>query len=94
MKQNIYFISHILYRNFDNSLVDSLFPSKPKEADITSIYKKEENYLKENYGPVCILPNISKVHERLMYDQINAYFETILSKVQCGFLKACTCNIS
>ena len=83
MKKNIVF--YVLYYNFNNSFFDSEFPSKLKEADITSIYKKIEKYLKENYRPVNILTNISNVDERLMYDQISTYFETILSNVQCSF---------
>ena len=83
MKKNIVFC--ILYHNFNNSLFDSEFPSKLKEADITSIYKKIEKYLKENYRPVNILTNISNVDERLMYDQINTHFEKMLFNVQCSF---------
>ena len=42
---------------------------------------------KENYRPISILPNISKVYERCLYDQISDYFEDILSKYQRGFRK-------
>ena len=42
---------------------------------------------KKNYRPISILPNISKVYERCLYDQISDYFEDILSKYQCGFRK-------
>ena len=42
---------------------------------------------KENYRPISILPNISKVYERCLYDQISKYFETRFSKFQCGFRK-------
>ena len=71
--------------NFNNSLFDSEFPCKLKEADITPAYKKERNI--ENCPPVRTLPNFCKVYERSMYDQISACFETILSKVQCDFRK-------
>ena len=37
--------------------------------------------------PVSILSNISKVYERCIYDQIQTYFDKILSKYQCGFRK-------
>ena len=33
------------------------------------------------------MPNISKIFERCLYDQINTYFENILSKLQFGFRK-------
>ena len=36
---------------------------------------------------MSILSNISKVYERCIYDQIQTYFDQILSKYQCGFRK-------
>ena len=47
--------------------------------------KKEDQFDAENYRPVSILSRFSKVYERCMYDQIDEYFNKILSKQQCGF---------
>ena len=41
----------------------------------------------QNYRPVSILPNLWKIHERCLFDQICKYFNRILSKWQCGFRK-------
>ena len=38
-----------------------------------------------NCRPVSILPNISNLYERCMDQQMNKYFESLLSKFQCGF---------
>ena len=35
--------------------------------------------------PVSILSNISKICERCIYDQIQLFFDSLLSKYQCGF---------
>ena len=43
--------------------------------------------MKNNYKPVSILPSVSKVYERCIYDQINDYFHPLFSKLQCGFWK-------
>ena len=51
------------------------------------MYKKKSKLPKENYRPISILPNISKLYERCLYDQISKYFETRFSKFQCGFRK-------
>ena len=51
------------------------------------IHKKDDKTDKENYRPISILPNLSKVYERLMYNQIYPYFDTLISKFQCGFRK-------
>ena len=58
-----------------------------KYADVIPIHKKDDKTDKENYRPISILPNLSKVYERLMYNQIYPYFVTLFSKFQCGFGK-------
>ena len=52
-----------------------------KHADIKPNYKKESRNEKENYRPVSILLNLSKFFERFMHDQLNDYFDKILSKI-------------
>ena len=42
---------------------------------------------KNNYRPVSILPILSKLFERLISKQLSEFFESILSKFQCGFRK-------
>ena len=34
-----------------------------------------------------MLPNLSKIFERCMHDQLKGYFDKIMSKYQCGFRK-------
>ena len=58
-----------------------------KYADVTPIYKKHDKTDKTNYRPISILPNLSKFCERLMYNQISLYFDSVFCKFQCGFLK-------
>ena len=78
-----YFISAI----FNNAVNKGVFPDELKHADIKPIYKKESRNEKENYRPVSILPNLSKIFERCMYHQLKDYFDKLLSKYQCGFRK-------
>ncbi len=63
------------------------FPTSLKQADITPAYKKGETTNKDNYRPISILPNISKIFERNMYNQIYSYIEHYLSPYLCGFRK-------
>ena len=44
-----------------------------------------KNQVLKKYRPVSLLPKISKNLERCMHRQISEYFETVLSKFQCGF---------
>ena len=58
-----------------------------KLANVTSVHKKGNRSEKDNYRPVNILPNLSKIFERCIYNQISRFFDKILSKQQCGFRK-------
>ena len=40
-----------------------------------------------NYRPSRILLNLSKLYDRLLYDQIHSYFDKVFLKGQCGFRK-------
>ena len=51
------------------------------------VFKKKDRNNVENYRPVSILPNLSKIYERCLYDQMYKYFNHIFSKWQCGFRK-------
>ena len=87
IKKNVDIISHFLCHNFSNLLSCSTFPTGMKYADVIPIHKKDDKSDKTNYRPISILPNLSKVYERLMYNQIFPYFNSDFSKFQCGFRK-------
>ena len=72
----------------DHSIDNNIFPSTLKLANITPVFKKGSANSKENYRPVSILPNLSKIFERCMFKHMSNYFEKhFLSKYQCGFRK-------
>ena len=52
------------------------------------VFKKLDPTDKTNFRPVSLLPLLSKVFEKIMYDQLNEYVETFLNKLLCGFCKA------
>ena len=85
--KNSEYFSLYFHKNINYCLEQSLFPHDLKLADVASVYKKKSKASKGNYRPVSILSNISKVYERCIYDQIQTYFDKILSKYQCGFRK-------
>ena len=58
-----------------------------KAAEVTRIFKKNDDLDKENYRPVSVLPHVSKIIERVMYIQIENFMEDKLSKLLTGFRK-------
>ena len=85
IKENINIITDFIYNNFNNSLFSSYFLSSLKNADITPVFKKMDYENVKIYSPVSILPVLSKVYGRCMYDQKYAQLKKILSKWECGF---------
>ena len=72
---------------FNSSLENNSFPSNLKMADISPAHKKYETTNKENYRPISILPAVSYIFEKIMYDQIVMYMNTYLSDYLCGIRK-------
>ena len=73
--------------NLFNMLKTGNFPDNLKLADITPLFKKKNPLHKVNYGPVSVLPSISKVFEKLMQKQISDYINNYLSPYLCGYRK-------
>ena len=63
-----------------------LYPLDLKLADVAPVFRKSKSS-KDNYRPVSILSNISKINERCIYNELYSYFDKILSNKQCGFCK-------
>ena len=59
-------------------------------ANVRPIYKRVDPFDKKNYRPVSILALLSKVYERVIYEQASNYFEPFFNEILCGFRKACS----
>ena len=64
-----------------------LSPRNQKMQMWFQFLKKKDPRNVENYRPVSILPNLLRIYERYLYDEMYEYFKHILSKWQCGFHK-------
>ena len=87
VKENKDLISYVVYNNFNNALSSSQYPNGLKYADVTPLFKKDDKSDKSNYRPISILPNLGKVYEGIMHNQIYPYLNKVFSKYQCGFWK-------
>ena len=63
-----------------------------KLADVSSLYKKNDNLKKDNYRPVSVLPSLSKVYERVMGQQLSDFFDKIFSALLSAFRKRYSCQ--
>ena len=72
---------------YNNSTHCSKFPNSLKLADVTPAHKKHERTKMDNYRPISILPPISKIFEKNMFEQISSYIDKYLSPCLFGFRK-------
>ena len=80
-------VSSYLSKMYNTSKNSQNYPSSLKLADVTPIYKAKERILKKNYRPVSLIPILSKIYEKNMYDPIYSYIEKFLSPFLFGFRK-------
>ena len=87
LKDNVDICKMALSSDVNKCIYNGIFPNNLKHADITPTIKKIDRLHKTNYRPISILPTLSKVYEKLFYNQIYNYFNGIFSKYLCGFRK-------
>ena len=73
LKLALPFIENSLTLLFNSSMETSQFPYAWKIARIVSVFKDGEKEIKSNYGPISILPVISRLFEKLIADQVHQY---------------------
>ena len=57
------------------SLESGVFPQKMKIALVILIFKKGDNQDCNNYRPISLLPNISKLFEKLIHNRLSKFLE-------------------
>ena len=63
------------------------FPNQLKFAEVTNVLKKDDELSKENYNPVSVLSRTSKILDRIVFTQMNLFFESKFSSLLTGFSK-------
>ena len=84
LKQTIQVHLKYLTNTINNSLKESTFPEELKQSEVIPAYKKLDPLQKENYRPMSLLLHISKIFERVIYNQINSFMENKISKYVTG----------
>ena len=69
------------------SIDNNCYPEDLKLAEVSPVFKKKDDLNKENYRPISVLSHVSKVFERVMYQQIEDFMKDKLSNLLIGFRK-------
>lgn len=87
LKESASVISNSLTLIINKSFESGIFPSYWKIGKVFSLFKSGDTTNRQNYRPISILPAISKVCERIVYDQLYDYLSknNLLNKYQSGF---------
>ena len=72
---------------FTKSILTGIYPTEWKLARVTPIFKKGSKSGINNYRPISVIPVVSKVLEKFVYDQLYHYLNDnkLLSSCQSGF---------
>ena len=70
----------------NGSLITGVFPNDWKLSKIIPIPKSKPHNLIENYRSISVIPTISKVIEKLVYQQLSPYLEDndLLKETSCN----------
>ena len=71
-------LKHILTKPLtiiiNRSLKSGIFPDKLKITKVIPLYEKDDPSVLGNYRPISLLPAISKLFERVLFNQIHDFF--------------------
>ena len=81
------FIGPSLTEIFDSCIDTENFPDEWKIAKVTPIFKKGSKSDLNNYRPISVLPIVSKLLEKIIYQQLYDYLDKnkLLNTYQSGF---------
>ena len=89
IKASMPIISKPLSLIINQVLNTGIFPDNLKIAKVVPLYKKRDDGLFTNYRPISLLSSVSKIFERVIFNQLIQYFDRykLLYKSQYGFRK-------
>ena len=79
----IYYLTFII----NLSITTGIFPNEWKYARVSPIFKDEDKTDPNNYRPISVLPIVSKLIERVVFNQLYTYlnYNNLLTESQSGF---------
>ena len=75
LKIGLSVIAESLCDIFNLSVATGVFPDSWKIARVAPIFKSGQSYDRSNYRPISVLPFLSTVFEKLIYNQLYDYLD-------------------
>ena len=90
IKKCIYSIARPLRHVFGLSFMEGIFPEQFKTATVVPIYKGGDPRCADNYRPISLLNNFSKIIEKIICLRLTPFLESndLISRFQFGFRKS------
>ena len=70
------YIAKSLLKIFNTSLETGKFPDSWKAARVAPIFKDGDKSLRSNYRPISVLPVVSRLLEKLVFNQLYKYLDS------------------
>ena len=84
--------THPIANLINNTMAMNTFPDQLKCAELSPLFKKEDNLNKTNFRPVSILTGISKLYESVVNDQLLEYFSRLFNDLIGAYRKGYSCQ--
>ena len=85
-------LTHPIANLINNTMAMNTFPDQLKCAELSPLFKKEDNLNKTNFRPVSILTGISKLYESVVNDQLLEYFSRLFNDLISAYRKGYSCQ--
>ena len=73
VKDSAEVICPTLTKSFNSFLQQGIFPEDLENATISPMYKNGDKSDCSNYRPVSVVPNVAKILEKIVYNQLISY---------------------
>ena len=96
IKAIIQYILEPLKKIFNLSIQTNTFPDNMKIAIIKPLYKTNDKQQISNYRPISLLPQISNIFEKIIFNRLSKYIfkHNIINKNQYGFVPRSNTTLS
>ena len=94
VKESASAIAEPLTNIVNSSITQCQYPSRWKMGQVTPLFKKDNEFCKENYRPVTVLPTLNNIFERILAKQLETFYQNILSDFISAYRRRYSCETS